>query len=131
MILYPGQECICAAVLIEVGEKPYRIDITALEPEEYFISSVTTLEHPTHKQMIGQNISVRDDSVTGEVFNPNEYKISSAMITVVFRDDSGKTIYSALSFIDQIPANGSTPFDVDFYTEIELPSNCEVYAYLW
>lgn len=131
MILYPGQECVCAAVLIEVGEKPHRIDITALDPEEYFISSVTMLEHPAHEPMVGQNITVRNESVTGEIFNPNDYKVGSAMVTVIFRDDSGKIVYSAMTFINQIPANGSTPFEVNYYTDIKLPSNCEVYAYLW
>lgn len=130
-IIYPGQKFICAAVLIEVGAKPHRIDITVLEPEDYNISSVSTLEHSVHKQMVGQNLSVRNGSITGEILNPNDYKIDSAMITVIFRDSNGVIVYSRLAFIDQIPANGSIPFDVDLLSEENLPSTYEVYAYIW
>ena len=130
-IVYPGQKFVCAAVLIEVGSKPHRIDVTVIEPDDYNITSVTTLEHPVHKQMVGQNLSVRNDSITGEIFNPNDYKIDSAMITVIFRDANGKIVYSRLGFIDQIPANGSVPFDIDLMSEGSLPDTYEVYAYIW
>lgn len=130
-VVYPRQKFICAAVLIEVDKKPDRIDITVLEPEDYNVTSVSALEHPAHKQMIGQNLSVRDDLITGEIYNPNNYKIESAMITVVFRDGNGEIVYGRGGFVDQIPADGTVPFDIDLYLDKELPSDYEVYAYLW
>lgn len=130
-IVYPGQKFVCAAVLIEVGQKPDRIDVTILEPDDYNITAVSSLEHPVHKQMVGQNMSIRNDSITGEIYNPNDYKIDSAMVTVIFRDSNGAIVYSRLGFIDQIPANGSAPFDIDLFSAENLPSTYEVYAYIW
>lgn len=54
-----------------------------LEPDDYNITPASNMEHPVHKQMVGKNISVNSDKITGEVYNPNDYKIDSAMVTVV------------------------------------------------
>jgi len=130
-LIYPNQEFVCNLLLFEVDEEPSKIKITLLEPDKYEILSSSKLEHKTHVQMIGQNLSVMDELVTGEIYNPNDYDVESAWVTVIFRNDAGEIIFGENTFVDQIYANDSVPFDVGIYTNIELPEECEVYAYFW
>ena len=84
-----------------------------------------------HKQMVGKNISVNSDKITGEVYNPNDYKIDSAMVTVVFRDANGNIVSSEVEFVNQIPSNGSIPFGISLASDAKTTDKVEVYAYIW
>ncbi|MGN0476599.1 MAG: zinc-ribbon domain-containing protein [Ruminococcus sp.] len=130
-VIYPNQNFVDGGTLIEVSEKPHRIDVTVLEPEDYNIVSATTMDHPIHKQMIGKNISVNSDNITGEIYNPNDYKIDSAMVTVVFKDANGTIVSSEMEFVDQIPANGTIPFDISLASNEQATDKIEVFAYIW
>ena len=130
-LIYPNQEFVCNQLLFEVDEEPSKIKVTLLEPDKYDILTPSKLDYETYIQMLGQNISVMDDLVTGEIYNPNDYDVESAVVTVVFRNDDGAIIYAEETYVDQIYANDSVPFEVDIYTDIELPEECEVYAYFW
>lgn len=130
-VIYPKQDFVDPGTLIEVSKKPHKIDVTVLEPEDYNITDASAMDHPEHKQMVGQNISVDSDKITGELFNPNNYKIDSAMITVVFRDGNGNIVSSEEEFIDQIPANGKIPFDISLASDAKITDNITVYGYIW
>lgn len=130
-LLYPNQEFVCSQLLFEMDEEPSKIKVTLLEPDKYDILAPSKLDYETHIQMVGQNLSVMDDLVTGEIYNPNDYDVESAWVTVIFRNDEGEIIYGEHTFIDQIYANDAVPFEVDIYTDIELSEECEVYAYFW
>lgn len=130
-VIYPKQDFSAYCLLFELAEKPTKIVITLLKPEDYFITAPSMLEYPTYQQMIGTNLSVNAESVTGEIYNPNDYDVDSACVTIIFRNDDGEIIMGALEFVDQIPAGGSIPFEAWIYSENGLPSTCEVLAYLW
>ena len=130
-IIYPKQDFADQGTLIEVSKKPAKIDITVLEPDDYNITSASTLDHPQHKQMYGKNISVDDDKITGELYNPNDYKIDSAMITVIFRNADGVIVSSEVEFVDPVPANGSIPFDISLASDATTTDKIEVYGYIW
>lgn len=130
-IIYPKQDFIDQGTLIEVSKKPSKIDVTVLEPDNYNITSSSMLDHPQHKQMYGKNISVDDDKITGELYNPNDYKIDSAMITVIFRNADGIIVSSEVEFVDQVPANGSLPFDISLASDATTTDRIEVYGYIW
>lgn len=130
-VIYPKQDFVDQGTLIEVSKKPHKIDVTVLEPEDYNITDASAMDHPEHKQMVGQNISVDSDKITGELFNPNNYKIDSAMITVVFRDGNGNIVSSESEFVDQIPANGKIPFDISLASDAKTTNNIAVYGYIW
>lgn len=130
-VIYPQQDYACSALFFDTTERPYRLDVTLLKPEDYFVETVSQLDHPEHKQMVGTNIFVDGDTVTGEIHNPNNYDVESAMVTVIFRNSKGEAIFGEETFIDDIPANGKTPFEVNVNTDEELPSDIEVFAYLW
>lgn len=130
-VIYPKQDFVDQGTLIEVSKKPHKIDVTVLEPEDYNITVASAMEHPEHKQMVGQNISVDSDKITGELYNPNNYEIDSAMITVIFRDGNGKIVSSEEEFVDQIPANGKIPFDISLASDAKTTDNIAVYGYIW
>ena len=130
-LIYPNQEFVYNYMLFEVDEEPSKIKVNLLEPKEYNITATSKLDYETYEQMAGQNISIMDDLVTGEIYNPNDYDVESAVVTVVFRNDDCAIIYAEETYVDQIYANDSVPFEVDIYTDIELPEECEVYAYFW
>lgn len=129
-VIYPKQD-FSSFLCFELSKKPAKIAVVLVEPNDYNITSASMLDCPTHKQMVGKNISVNAESVTGEIYNPNDYDIDSAMVTIIFRDEKGAIIFGGLTFINQVPAGGTVPFEATIYANISLPQNCEVLAYLW
>lgn len=130
-VIYPKQDFVDNGTLIEVSKKPHKIDVTVLEPDDYNIMSASNMDHPKHIQMIGKNISVNSDNITGEIYNPNDYEIDFAKVTVVFRDNNGTIVSSEMAFIDQIPANGTIPFDISLFSNEKTTDKVEVFAYIW
>lgn len=134
-VIYPQQDFVCYQLLFEPSSAPAKITVTLVEPDEYNITSASVLEHPQFIPMVGQNISVNTgdlfESVTGEIYNSNDYKFDSAMLTVIFRDADGEIYYAAQDFVDKIPANGSIPFDIDVNVDGKEPATCEVFGYPW
>lgn len=130
-VIYPKQDFSSYSLCFELTKKPTRIAVSVSTPDDYNIISPTMLEHSGHKQMVGKNISISGESVTGEIYNPNDYDVDSALVTIIFRNDKDEIILGALTFVDQIPAGGSVPFDVAIYGHGSLPQRCDVLAYLW
>ncbi|MBO5891507.1 MAG: zinc-ribbon domain-containing protein [Oscillospiraceae bacterium] len=134
-VIYPQQDFVCYQLLFEPTSAPARITVTLVEPDDYNITSVSSLDHPQFVPMVGQNISVNTgdlfESVTGELYNSNDYKFDSAMVTVIFRDKDGKIFYAEHGFVDKVPANGTIPFDIDISVDGKEPATCEVYGYPW
>lgn len=130
-IIYPNQNFIDIGTSIEISEKPYRIVVTALVPRDSNLIPVSTMNHPTHKQMIGKNISIMSNKITGEVYNPNDYDIESAMVVILLKDEQGVILSNIVEFIKQIPANGSVPFETLLFSDSKEPKKVEVYAYIW
>lgn len=130
-VIYPKQDFSSYSLCFELTKKPTRIAVSVSTPDDYNIVSPTMLEHSGHKQMVGKNISISGESVTGEIYNPNDYDVDSALVTIIFRNDKDEIILGAQTFVDQIPAGGSVPFDVAVYGHGSLPQRCDVLAYLW
>lgn len=130
-IIYPNQDFSACCLLFEISKLPSQIVITMLKPDDNFVVSPSLLTNPSYVPMKGTGISVHKDSVTGEIYNPNDYDIDTAWVTVIFRNDDGDIVFGALHFVEQLPAGRSAPFEVHFYTEKKLPSDCEVLAYPW
>ena len=130
-LLYPNHIMVDEGTLIKMSEEPDKIEVTMPEPDDYKIKDVSTLEHPQYNEMKCQNISVNSDKVTGEVYNPNDYKMEQAKITIVFRDDNNKIINSESTFVDNIPANGKVPFDISLPSDAKVTDKIEATACIW
>ncbi|MPM76396.1 hypothetical protein SDC9_123394 [bioreactor metagenome] len=66
----------------------------------------------------------------GEVYNPNDYMIDSAVVCVIFRDNKGKLLAGNVTFIDNIKASSKVPFDMNISKKL-VTDNYEIYANLW
>lgn len=130
-LIYPNHIMVDEGTLIKMSEEPDKIEVTMLEPDDYKIKDVSTLEHPQYNEMKCQNISVNSDKVTGEVYNPNNYKMEQAKITIVFRDNNNKIINSESTFVDNIPANGKIPFDISLPSDAKVTDKIEATACIW
>lgn len=83
-VIYPKQDFSSYSLCFELTEKPSRIAVSVFTPDDYNIVSPTMLEHSGHKQMVGKNISISGESVTGKIYNPNDYDVDSALVTIIF-----------------------------------------------
>ena len=130
-LLYPNNTMVDEGTLLEISEEPDKVEVTMLEPDDYNIKDVSTLKHPQYNEMKCQNISVNSSKVTGEVYNPNDYKMEKAKVTIVFRDENNKIINSECSFVSSIPANGKVPFDISLPSDAKVTDKIEATACIW
>ncbi len=130
-LLYPNHIMVDEGTLIKMSEEPDKVEVTMIEPDDYNIQDVSTLEHPQYTEMKCQNVVGNSDKVTGEVYNPNNYKMEQAKITIVYRDDNNKIINSESTFINDIPANGKVPFDISLPSDAKVTDKIEATACIW
>lgn len=130
-LLYPNNIIVDDGTLMEISEEPDKIEVTMLEPDNYKVKDVSSLEHPEYKEMKCQNVSVNSNKITGEVYNPNDYKMEDARVTVVFRDENNKIVNSESTFVSNISANGKIPFDISLPSDVKVTEKFEVTACIW
>ena len=130
-LIYPNHSMVDEGTLIEMSEEPDKIEVTMLEPDDYNIKDVSTLKHPQYNEMKCQNIFVNSSKVTGEVYNPNDYIMECAKVTIVFRDENNKIVESECSFVRNIPANGKLPFDISLPSDTIVTDKIEATACIW
>lgn len=129
-IIYPQQDFVYASQMFDVDEVPANVEIEILEPEDYNIKNISMLDHPEYTPLDVVSATFRTDSIVGEIQNNNDYDLDGAIVSVVFRDDNGKLIGGALTFVDSLKANSATPFDMSIYQKFAT-DNFEVYANIW
>lgn len=119
--IYPGQTGYFAGQFFEVDQLPDDVEFSVLPAEDYAIESVDLIAHPVYKQLEVQNCALRDDRLLGEVVNPNDYDISDAAVTVIYKDADGKIIAGDTTYVSYIPASGNSSFEMpanqDFVTD--------------
>lgn len=129
-IIYPLQEFVFASQAFDTDEIPTKVDIEIIEPDDYNIKKVSSLDNPEYIPLKAVSTALRSDSVTGEIQNDNDYDLDMAVVTVVFRDEVGNMIGGTSTYIDPLKANSSTPFDMYLYIGF-ASENYEVYANIW
>lgn len=129
--IYPKQDFGYSGLMFEVSEAPTSVDIELLPPDDYGIISADLAEHPEYIPLAPVNYIIRDDRLMGEVENKNDYQIDSSIVTIMFRNENGELIGGSSSFLDDIPASGTVPFDFSIMCEDLMTANYEVYANIW
>lgn len=129
-IIYPQQNFVYASQAFDVDEVPANVEIDVLEPKDYQIRNVSTLDNPEYIPLDVINTTFRTDRIVGEIQNNNDYDLDSAVVTVIFRDDNGKLVGGTSTFVDSLKANSTTPFDISIHQEF-VTDNFEVYANIW
>lgn len=129
-IIYPGQDNFDVTQAFSVDETPATVEFEMLEPQSYKIKPVSSLKNPEYKPLTIENATIRNEKITGEIKNENDYSISRAKICVVFFNDKGEAINGDYTFVSDLSANKSTPFDISISSGLEN-TTYKVYADLW
>lgn len=133
-IIYPGQDFSYAFQAFHVDEVPSTVDIEIIPPESHNIRVPETLKRPEYTPMTVVNTAMRgsgmESRIVGEVRNDNDYTYDNAIVTVFFRDAEGKLIAGESTFIDNVSAHSTTPFEININQSFAT-ENYEVYANIW
>lgn len=133
-VMYPEQDVVWASLGGDVTETPTSVEVELIEPDEYNLLSPRELDHPKYLPLEIQGASIKkgkySTALVGEVYNPNDYNISSAAITVVFRDKAGKLLAGDTGFCDDIKAGAKVAFEINVQSEL-IEKTFEVYAMPW
>lgn len=134
-IIYPGQDYVWAALGFEVSENPEKVEFEAVDPNDYNVKDASLLSHPEYVSLEIQNVTcvpgeTLGDKISGEVYNPNNYDIDQAVVTVVLKDKSGTMLGGELTFIQKLKANSKVPFEIYLFSGFSY-SDYEVYANSW
>lgn len=109
--------------------EPASVDFEIITPNDYNWVDPNNLEYS------GESLSVvnpikGNDKITGEIANNNDYDVSSVGVTVLFRDSDGKILYGKTTYIRDVVARGTTPFELSMWEAKEyMTDDFELYAY--
>ncbi len=81
-----------------------------------------------------QNVSQTEDDVfgfktTGEVNNPFNTTLEDVIISAIYLDAAGNVIGGDQTYHDFIPANGTSPFEIDSFTDVPGIASVEIYGH--
>ena len=127
-IIYPGQDFYYGSQAFSVDGVPDTVDFEMLSPEEYNLKNASVMDE--FKQLEVINTAVREEKFVGEISNPNDYDIDSAIIVVVCKDSSGNVVYVDSTFVDDVASGKTVPFSMSFYKDVDT-TNVEYYANQW
>ncbi len=68
---------------------------------------------------------------TGEVANGNPVDLEKLAVTVLLRDQEGLLIGGGTGFVENVPAGGKAPFEVDIPRDMLNYGSYEAYAQIW
>ena len=132
--IYPGQDCVWAFLGFSVPEMPETVEFNIVKPDQYNIMAAEMMEHPDFKSYEIENLSEKTDpvlgkTITGEVYNPNDYTINQIAVSVIFLDENNVVQGGDTTFIDGMGANSSVPFSVT--PMCPSTENYKVFACSW
>ena len=127
-MLYPGRCVTCTGISFQLDEVPDSVEFQALEPNEYDL--ISTKSQDSYIPLEFTNLNIRERNITGEVKNPNDYKLERAEIIVLFRDKDGNLTDIKSTEVKDLQAGGNTPFSVSYYSDIDFES-IECFANPW
>ena len=128
--LYPGQEANYSDQSFSVDEEPATVTVEALTAQDYQIMPLTKAAHKEYIPLEVTGVAIRNDNIVGEIINNNDYDITSARVSLIIRDSSGKMVGAEMAFVDNVPSKGRTPFSA-FAWGLESNVTVEAYAEDW
>lgn len=130
-IIYPSQTFAYAFQSFKCEKEPTDVQVEVLDSEKRNIRNVSTLNRPNHVPFEISYATKRDDKLVGEVVNPNkDYDYSQVSVSVIFRDDDNKICGGNTTFINNVKATSTVPFEM-YLRENYITDNFEVYANIW
>lgn len=134
-IIYPDRDFVCGDIGFEITKYPAVVEFEMLEPDEWKIRETSMLDNKEYLPLEVMNISCdkRDGhfyTYTGEIYNPNEYQIDEARISVILKDKDGKMLGGSPGFAEDIRAGGKVPFSISLYSDYAI-ADAEIFANSW
>ena len=127
-MLYPGQDFVYGGMAFSVDGMPAAVDFEVLETKDYNRKNVSTMDPYIPLEVVSANY--KDDDILGEIRNPNDYKINTAIVVAICRDGNGEIIGIENGFADDIAAGTITPFSFFAYVKGDVKS-VECFANYW
>lgn len=127
-IIYPQQDFCYAGQMFKVEEEPATVEVEVIPPDDYDITDIQL--NDVYNPLVAYNTVMRDNRIMGEIMNINDYEIDKAIVTVFFKDEEGNILAGNSTFVDEVPAYGSIPFDMSV-NKAFTTDNFEVYANFW
>lgn len=130
-LVYPGQDYQWAGMAyFEVSEMPDTVEFEVLEPEDYNIEPLTSLEHSEYTPLEIKSITKDGTRFLGEVYNSNNYDIDQIAVVVMFRNEDGVLQAGDITFVDSVGSNRTVPFDMDIGESL-VTDNYQAFAVPW
>lgn len=132
MGIYPNTDSWDGGQLFSIDKEPATVDIEVIETQENHYIEKSLTEFPDFKQLSVTNASLRNegDKFVGEIQNDNDFSIDCVAVTIVFKDEEGNPVAADRTFVDNVSANTSTPFEKSLYVGF-VTDNFDVYADMW
>lgn len=123
-MIYPQQDYVAGSQAFAIDEQPATVEFSILEPDDYDLKKAAGLDPYTPLEVV--NSVIREGKITGEISNSNDYMIDSAKLVVICRDTNGDVVDVCGTYVDDVAANVTTPFEV--HTSVEGIASVEAYA---
>lgn len=108
--IYPLERYAHGFQAFKVDEVPASVSFEVVSPKERNIKSAST-EKP-YSPLFIVNYTKRDDKIVGEISNPNDYDFDLVAVTAIFRDSDGNLVCGDTTFVDDVAAGTTTPFEM-------------------
>lgn len=130
-VIYPDQDTVYAGQGSQIDETPASIEVTFVEPDDdWHIVSTSKLDHANYTPFEIKNSKLKDNRIIGELYNPNDYNQSTIAITIIFRDKNDQLLGGDTSFINNVKAGETVPFELHVSKDL-ITSSFEVFAQPW
>ncbi len=127
-IIYPEQDFVYGTQAFSVDEIPSTVEFEMLTPDDYNITNINKLDDFKPLEVI--NVGTRSDKIVGEVKNPNDYNIDSAIVVAVCKDSNKNVVGIEFDFINDVKADSTTPFSINIKLD-KSTDTIECYANQW
>ncbi len=126
-IIYPKQDFIYGSQAFRVDSIPDAVEFLALPVEDYNVKKSSTDEY---KPLEAVNTAVRSDKIVGEIKNDNKDAFDDTVVVMILKDNSGNVVGIDNTYVEEVTANSTTPFDIDIPEDVNYTS-FEIYVNQW
>lgn len=129
--ILPGGTLSKAFLGPKVDSKPTTVDFEIISPDDSDWISPDVIYDNVGESLIVENPTKRKDKIVGEIYNPNDFDLSSIYVVILFRNNNGELTAGDTKHVSKVSAGGKVPFEFTFRNSSEafVTDNFEIYAY--
>ena len=123
--IYPNDILVFAGLAFSIDEVPERVEVEVQPIKE---NDKISIFEPYETLKIEGASENSKGNILGQVVNPNNKTYDSVFVVVAYRDKSGKLLGGNFTYVNNLPANGKTAFDI-MGNDFDGAYSFEVYAH--